>query len=120
MLLPYIGITCLIYCNSCYLCWNSDACAFWFMHMPYVQFADPEYISSSLGMCKRCGDLRLIACSRCKGQGIIKQGGLFSFNALDDLSQSFEGNSKKRSLSCKNCQARGHFCCPECSKIPQV
>ncbi|KAM1429082.1 hypothetical protein ACFX2I_045320 [Malus domestica] len=29
---------------------------------------------SSLGMCKRCGNLRLIACSRCKGIGLIKEG----------------------------------------------
>ncbi|KAI9153175.1 hypothetical protein LWI28_007210 [Acer negundo] len=27
---------------------------------------------SSLGMCKRCGDLRMIACSRCKGTGYVK------------------------------------------------
>ncbi|KAM0006619.1 hypothetical protein Hdeb2414_s0167g00820701 [Helianthus debilis subsp. tardiflorus] len=29
---------------------------------------------SSLGMCKRCGDLKLIACSNCKGSGSLKQG----------------------------------------------
>ncbi|KAF5769773.1 hypothetical protein HanXRQr2_Chr14g0652131 [Helianthus annuus] len=28
---------------------------------------------SSLGMCKRCGDLKLIACSNCKGSGSLKQ-----------------------------------------------
>ncbi|OIT29950.1 PREDICTED: uncharacterized protein LOC109210673 [Nicotiana attenuata] len=62
---------------------------------------------SSLGMCKRCGDLRLIACSSCKGSGVIK-GGPFNFIQL-------ENKSKVRSSSCTKCGARGHFQCPECS-----
>ncbi|KAK1370246.1 uncharacterized protein LOC141670585 [Apium graveolens] len=74
---------------------------------------------SSLGMCKRCGDLKLIACSKCKGQGIIRENMFFNFNAMDDLSQSYGGNSRKGSLSCKNCRAKGHFSCPECSNVSQ-
>ncbi|EXB77656.1 hypothetical protein L484_018172 [Morus notabilis] len=62
---------------------------------------------SSLGMCKRCGNLRMIACTKCKGAGLIRQGSLFGLNLLDD--------SKRRSTSCTNCQGRGHFSCPECS-----
>lgn len=70
-------------------------------------------------MCKRCGDLKLIACSKCKGQGIIRENMFFNFNAMDDLSQSYGGNSRKGSLSCKNCRAKGHFSCPECSNVSQ-
>ncbi|KVI09060.1 uncharacterized protein LOC112520000 [Cynara cardunculus var. scolymus] len=71
---------------------------------------------SSLGMCKRCGDLKLIACSNCKGSGSLKQGGMFSFSLPDDV--SFVGESKTISLSCNKCRARGHFPCPDCSKPP--
>ncbi|XP_076893192.1 uncharacterized protein LOC143545141 [Bidens hawaiensis] len=67
---------------------------------------------SSLGMCKRCGDLKLIACSNCKGSGSLKQGGAFG-------EVSFMGdNSGTSSSSCKKCRSRGHFPCPECSKVP--
>eukprot|EP00262_Sarcandra_glabra_P011251 TRINITY_DN27059_c0_g1_i1.p1 TRINITY_DN27059_c0_g1~~TRINITY_DN27059_c0_g1_i1.p1 ORF type:complete len:111 (-),score=11.38 TRINITY_DN27059_c0_g1_i1:203-535(-) len=73
---------------------------------------------SSLGMCKRCGDLRLIACSRCKGQGSVA-GGPFSFGITDDMFQSFGGGrTKTGSISCTKCQGKGHFCCPDCSKVP--
>ncbi|GAB2300132.1 hypothetical protein Dimus_034171 [Dionaea muscipula] len=43
---------------------------------------------SSLGMCKRCGDVKLIACRRCKGIGLVKPGGLFGLNLLSDLYES--------------------------------
>ncbi|KAL8511747.1 hypothetical protein ACS0TY_018255 [Phlomoides rotata] len=39
---------------------------------------------SSLGMCKRCGDLKLIACPKCKGSGLIKEGGPFSLSPVVD------------------------------------
>ncbi|BFG26481.1 hypothetical protein CerSpe_127550 [Prunus speciosa] len=72
---------------------------------------------SSLGMCKRCGNLRMIACSRCKGVGFIKEGGVFGLNLIDDFYESVGGSdSKVRSISCTNCNARGHFSCPDCSK----
>ncbi|XP_043695220.1 uncharacterized protein LOC122645884 [Telopea speciosissima] len=71
---------------------------------------------SSLGMCKRCGDLRIIACSRCKGAGSIRQVGPFSFSPVDDIYQLVGGSGTKvRSISCANCQAKGHMCCPICS-----
>lgn len=63
---------------------------------------------SALGMCKRCGNLRMIACKKCKGAGLIREGSPFGLTLLDD--------SKLRSSSCTNCQGRGHFSCPECSK----
>ncbi|CAH1443556.1 uncharacterized protein LOC111876647 [Lactuca sativa] len=66
---------------------------------------------SSLGMCKRCGDLRLIACSNCKGSGSLRQDGVFSLITSDEV------KSKTSSLSCNKCGARGHFPCPECSKL---
>ncbi|XP_015080668.1 uncharacterized protein LOC107024240 [Solanum pennellii] len=68
---------------------------------------------SSLGMCKKCGDLRLIACSSCKGSGTIKEGP-FNFILLEDKSKV--GSSS----SCMKCRARGHFQCPECSKLSQA
>ncbi|KAF3956128.1 hypothetical protein CMV_018722 [Castanea mollissima] len=75
---------------------------------------------STLGMCKRCGNLRMIACSKCKGTGILK-GGLFGFNLDDDLYQSVGGGgSKVPSIACTKCQARGHFCCPDCSNTSSV
>ncbi|XP_027112285.1 uncharacterized protein LOC113762714 [Coffea eugenioides] len=75
---------------------------------------------SSLGMCKRCGDLRLIACSRCKGSGSITRGGPFSLNPVDSAYQSFRVKSKELSISCTKCQAKGHFGCPACSRVPQA
>ncbi|KAL3517974.1 hypothetical protein ACH5RR_020563 [Cinchona calisaya] len=70
---------------------------------------------SSLGMCKRCGGLKLIACSKCKGSGSINGRDPFSFNPVNGVYQS-----KGVSISCIKCQARGHFCCPACSKAPQT
>ncbi|XAR51623.1 hypothetical protein NMG60_11006302 [Bertholletia excelsa] len=61
---------------------------------------------SSLGMCKRCGDLRMIACSKCNGLGLVKEGGPFNLIPADNLSQS----------RCIRCQAKGRFNCPVCSK----
>uniref|UniRef100_A0A2P2J9H0 Uncharacterized protein LOC105123259 n=2 Tax=Rhizophora mucronata TaxID=61149 RepID=A0A2P2J9H0_RHIMU len=74
------------------------------------------YPRSSLGMCKRCGDLRMIACSKCKGTGLVKAGGPFGFNIMDDLNQSLGGKSKIKSTRCTECQARGRFVCPDCSR----
>nr|GMC48547.1 uncharacterized protein LOC109187622 [Ipomoea batatas] len=67
---------------------------------------------SSLGMCKKCGDLKLIACRKCKGSGFIKQGG-GPFNLI------FGSKSRITHSSCSNCKARGHFLCPDCPKLPQ-
>ncbi|GAB4832427.1 hypothetical protein Ancab_006445 [Ancistrocladus abbreviatus] len=62
---------------------------------------------SSLGMCKRCGDVRLVACSRCKGVGSVKPGGEFGLNFLGDIYESLGGTeSNLRSVPCTNCQAR--------------
>ncbi|KMT04461.1 hypothetical protein BVRB_8g181320 [Beta vulgaris subsp. vulgaris] len=69
---------------------------------------------SSLGMCKRCGDVKLVVCNKCKGSGSIKPGGLFGFtNPMDELLPGrFESNEKP--ISCVNCKAKGHFPCPQC------
>ncbi|KAI3722482.1 hypothetical protein L2E82_33521 [Cichorium intybus] len=81
-----------------------------------------SYISasqrSSLGMCKKCGDLRLIACSNCKGSGSLRQGGIFSLIPSDEV--SFVNKSKMTSLSCNKCGAKGHFPCPKCYKVPST
>ncbi|MED6135495.1 hypothetical protein PIB30_047047 [Stylosanthes scabra] len=73
---------------------------------------------SALGMCKRCGNLRRLACSRCKGTGSVKEGGILSFgsNLIDDLYENLGYESKVRQIYCVKCQARGYFSCPECSK----
>ncbi|ESQ41558.1 hypothetical protein EUTSA_v10015108mg [Eutrema salsugineum] len=56
---------------------------------------------------RKCGDLKSIACGRCKGTGSIKSGeGIFGFG----------DSSNARSVTCDNCQAKGCFPCPECSK----
>ncbi|GER30688.1 chaperone protein dnaJ-related [Striga asiatica] len=71
---------------------------------------------SSLGMCKRCGDLKLVACFKCKGYGLIKEGGPFNFVPIVGESMGFGGKSKSSSnSSCSNCRGRGHFPCPQCS-----
>ncbi|KAG2715433.1 hypothetical protein I3843_03G078300 [Carya illinoinensis] len=72
---------------------------------------------SSLGMCKRCGNLKMIACTKCKGVGVVR-GGPFGFNLDHELYQLLgSGGSKEQSIPCTKCQARGHFSCPDCCKI---
>ncbi|PKA47167.1 hypothetical protein AXF42_Ash017112 [Apostasia shenzhenica] len=73
----------------------------------------------SLGICKRCGDLRLIACSGCKGSGLVKKRELFDFGIWDDFYQSFGDEGMKPSLmiKCTKCLSKGHMPCPECSKV---
>ncbi|KAI5659725.1 hypothetical protein M9H77_28518 [Catharanthus roseus] len=69
---------------------------------------------SSIGICKRCGDLRLIACTRCRGSGLIAGPGQL---IVGSVPQSFIVKPRKTaSISCSKCQARGHFSCPNCSK----
>ncbi|EEF36435.1 uncharacterized protein LOC8277306 [Ricinus communis] len=72
---------------------------------------------SSLGMCKTCGDLRMVACSKCRGIGVVKADGPFSFNMMDDLYQSLGGEPKVKTFKCSKCQARGRFSCPDCSAV---
>ncbi|XP_057967992.1 uncharacterized protein LOC131157674 [Malania oleifera] len=75
---------------------------------------------SSLGMCKRCGDLKIIACSRCKGVGSVSAGGPFSFKLLEDFFQLSGDRARVRSVPCTKCRAKGHFSCPDCSKLTKV
>lgn len=76
------------------------------------------FTCSSLGMCKRCGNIRRLACSRCKGTGFVKEGGLFGINLVDDLYETI-GNreSTVKQIACVKCQAKGYFSCPDCSKV---
>ncbi|XP_068657559.1 uncharacterized protein [Aristolochia californica] len=70
---------------------------------------------SSLGMCKRCGDLKMIACSRCRGAGLVK-GGPFNFILIEDVYEWLGGETTRTgSISCTKCQARGRLKCPDCS-----
>ncbi|KAJ1413953.1 hypothetical protein SESBI_19176 [Sesbania bispinosa] len=73
---------------------------------------------SSLGMCKRCGNLRRLACSRCKVTGSVKEGGLLGSNLVDDLFETLgDRESKVKRIACVKCQAKGYFSCPDCSKL---
>lgn len=69
-------------------------------------------------MCKRCGNIRRLACSSCKGTGSVKEGGLLNFNLVDDLYETL-GNSESsvKKIACVKCQAKGYFPCPNCSKL---
>ncbi|KAM7266978.1 hypothetical protein ACFE04_009144 [Oxalis oulophora] len=76
---------------------------------------------SSLGMCRKCGDLKMIACSGCKGTGLKKDYGPLGFNLITDLSELFEVSGvKAKRVSCTKCVAKGHFSCPDCSNLRQV
>lgn len=73
---------------------------------------------SSLGMCKRCGDLRFIACSQCKGNGSVRKGGPLSFSMLEEIYESLSDQSMpKQLISCTKCLSKGRFPCPSCSKL---
>ena len=72
----------------------------------------------SLGMCKRCGDLRIVACSQCKGIGSVRKGGMLNLGMLDDLYESLGAEAKTDNLiPCTKCRSKGRLLCPECSKI---
>ncbi|CAN6470728.1 unnamed protein product [Victoria cruziana] len=66
---------------------------------------------SSLGMCTRCGDLKVIACSRCRGQGVVQAG---SFSIVNDILEPL-GDRASGSKPCPGCSAKGHLSCPNCS-----
>ncbi|KAK3139423.1 hypothetical protein QOZ80_5AG0383040 [Eleusine coracana subsp. coracana] len=71
----------------------------------------------SLGMCKRCGDLGIVACPQCKGKGLLRKGGMLNLGMLDDVYESLGAEPKTDNLvPCTNCRSRGRLLCPECSK----
>ncbi|XP_020237095.1 uncharacterized protein LOC109816470 [Cajanus cajan] len=72
---------------------------------------------SSLGLCKQCGNLRRLACSRCKGTGSVREGGILGFTLLEDLYETLgNSESKVKQIACVKCQAKGYFSCPNCSE----
>ncbi|KAL2335391.1 hypothetical protein Fmac_016604 [Flemingia macrophylla] len=76
---------------------------------------------SSLGLCKQCGNLRRLACSRCKGTGSVREGGILGFTLVQDFYDerlgNSESNSKVKQIACVKCQAKGYFSCPNCSQL---
>jgi len=87
----------------------------WILHLSANFY---RIICSSLGMCKRCGDLKMIACSQCKGVGSVKTGKLFGFSLMGDLFQSLgDGQVSTSSTPCMKCQSKGCVQCPDCSKL---
>ncbi|KAJ0043026.1 hypothetical protein Pint_19112 [Pistacia integerrima] len=69
----------------------------------------------------RC-EIDSIACSRCKGTGLVKSNEPFNFNFMDDLYPILGGDEQKiKSIGCSKCQAKGRFCCTDCPNMrPQV
>ncbi|KAM0937933.1 hypothetical protein DsansV1_C24g0184421 [Dioscorea sansibarensis] len=75
---------------------------------------------SSLGMCRKCGDLRMIACSKCKGIGSIRNGG-FGVSFINDFFDSLgDSNRTTPSIPCISCQSKGQIQCPNCSSSIQL
>ncbi|KAF7020948.1 hypothetical protein CFC21_033985 [Triticum aestivum] len=73
---------------------------------------------SSLNMCKRCGDLRMVACSQCKGVGSVRKGGTFTFGVLEDIYESLGAETKAADLvPCSKCRSKGRLPCAECAKV---
>ncbi|XP_014523546.1 uncharacterized protein LOC106779850 [Vigna radiata var. radiata] len=73
---------------------------------------------SSLGMCKRCGNLRRLACSTCKGTGSIREGELLGIKPLEDLFETIDkSESKVKQIACVKCQGKGYFSCLKCSQL---
>ena len=70
---------------------------------------------SSLDLCKRCGNLRRIACTRCRGTGSVREGAIFAINLVEDLYDTI-GSETGKKLPCTKCQAKGYFSCPGCSR----
>uniref|UniRef100_A0A1D1XMG8 Chaperone protein DnaJ n=1 Tax=Anthurium amnicola TaxID=1678845 RepID=A0A1D1XMG8_9ARAE len=89
-----------------------------FLHLSVDAYHVSEEFPLSLGMCSRCGDLRVIACSRCRGVGMVRDGGLFGLGTLGDLYQKSGGGGGEPTMPCTKCQAKGRIRCPSCSKLP--
>ncbi|XP_028196583.1 uncharacterized protein LOC114381508 isoform X1 [Glycine soja] len=72
----------------------------------------------SFGMCKRCGNLRQLACSTCKGTRSIREGGILGIKLVEDLYETIgNSESKVKQIACVKCQAKGYFSCPNCSEL---
>ncbi|CAA7393389.1 unnamed protein product [Spirodela intermedia] len=72
----------------------------------------------SLRMCSRCGDLRVIPCSKCGGAGVVSGGGLlFGLPFLPNPSD--ERSATAARPPCPECRSKGRIPCPLCSgKLP--
>ncbi|CAJ1947204.1 unnamed protein product [Sphenostylis stenocarpa] len=70
---------------------------------------------SSLGMCKRCGNLKRLACSTCRGTGSIREGGILGLQHLFQTLGNSESNVNL--TACVKCQAKGYSPCPLCSQL---
>jgi len=70
-------------------------------------------------MCKRCGNLRRLACSTCKGTGSIREGGMLGITPVEDLFETlgYSEPKKVKQIACAKCQAKGYFSCPNCSEL---
>ncbi|KAJ3673079.1 hypothetical protein LUZ60_006453 [Juncus effusus] len=72
----------------------------------------------SLGMCQKCGDLKMIACSQCKGVGLVRKGSNFFSNMVDDIYESIGDFAKPTEMvPCTKCRSKGRTACLECSKV---
>ncbi|MQM14271.1 hypothetical protein Taro_047201 [Colocasia esculenta] len=99
------------------------AWSFWvgtddFRLLLHVELLRRRCICRSLGMCRRCGDLRVVACSGCGGVGRVIDGGPFGLSMLGDLLPQNSASGIEAGKPCIRCQAKGRIRCPDCSKLP--
>ncbi|XP_059067261.1 uncharacterized protein LOC131079601 [Cryptomeria japonica] len=68
---------------------------------------------SSLGICERCGGLKVVSCSKCKGLGKVNTR-MFSLN--NKVASKLGAGKEDSFAPCQNCGAKGCFNCPKCSR----
>ncbi|QCE15688.1 phenylalanyl-tRNA synthetase alpha chain [Vigna unguiculata] len=56
-------------------------------------------------MCKRCGNMRRLACSSCKGTKSIREGGLLGMKPVKDLFETLDHTeSQVKQIACVKCE----------------
>ncbi|XP_027919718.1 uncharacterized protein LOC114178168 [Vigna unguiculata] len=61
-------------------------------------------------MCKRCGNMRRLACSTCKGTESIREGGLLGMKPVKDLFETLDNTeSQVKQIACVKCEDKVHM-----------
>lgn len=68
--------------------------------------------SRSLGLCERCGGLKVVSCSKCKGLGTLSKGTLSIFSGI---ASDRRVGQEDASVPCRDCGSKGSLNCPKCS-----
>jgi len=66
----------------------------------------------SLGLCERCGGLKVVSCSKCKGLGTLSKGTLSIFSGI---ASDRRVGQEDASVPCRDCGSKGSLNCPKCS-----